>query len=176
MAFNLDEIKATLEAALQRVSQETGLPPAAAIAMAVLAATLLVVLLIPRRPGLPPPPKGAPQPRKKPELGEISLEELAQYDGTDPSKPVCVAIKGVIYDVSRSRHLYGPDGGYSGFAGKDASRALAKMSMDPTDAVGDLTGLSQSELDSLAEWEVQYQFKYDVVGKLVPAGGKAAAE
>lgn len=43
------------------------------------------------------------------------------------------------------------------------------MSMDPADAVGDLTGLTQSELDSLNEWEVQYQFKYDAVGKLVSA-------
>lgn len=72
------------------------------------------------------------------------------------------------------RHLYGPEGGYRCFAGKDASRALAKMSMDPADAVGDLAGLSQSELDSLNDWAEQYKFKYDAVGTLAPSGVRLA--
>lgn len=37
------------------------------------------------------------------QLGEVTEEELKQYDGTDPNKPLLMAIKGQIYDVSQSR-------------------------------------------------------------------------
>lgn len=33
-------------------------------------------------------------------------EELAQYNGSDDSKPVYVAIKGKIFDVSEKRDMY----------------------------------------------------------------------
>lgn len=39
------------------------------------------------------------------QLGEISEEELKQYDGSDPKKPLLMAIKGQIYDVSQSRYF-----------------------------------------------------------------------
>lgn len=37
------------------------------------------------------------------QLGEVTEEELKQYDGSDPQKPILMAIKGQIYDVSQSR-------------------------------------------------------------------------
>ena len=49
--------------------------------------------------------------------------ELAAYDGTDPSKPIYVALNGTIYDVTVGRSFYGPGGSYGFFAGKDATRA-----------------------------------------------------
>ncbi|KAK9996522.1 hypothetical protein SO802_021208 [Lithocarpus litseifolius] len=36
------------------------------------------------------------------QLEESTEEELKQYDGTDPKKPLLMAIKGQIYDVSLS--------------------------------------------------------------------------
>jgi membrane-associated progesterone receptor component len=48
----------------------------------------------------PPPP--VPEPVQ---VGEITEEELRQYDGSDPEKPLLMAIKGQIYDVSQSRLL-----------------------------------------------------------------------
>lgn len=38
------------------------------------------------------------------QVGEITEEELKQYDGADPKKPLLMAIKGQIYDVSQSRY------------------------------------------------------------------------
>lgn len=38
------------------------------------------------------------------QVGEITDEELKEYDGTDPKKPLLMAIKGQIYDVSQSRY------------------------------------------------------------------------
>lgn len=37
------------------------------------------------------------------QLGEITEEELKAYDGNDHDKPLLMAIKGQIYDVSQSR-------------------------------------------------------------------------
>lgn len=80
--------------------------------------------------------------------------ELRQFDGKDGG-PIYIALKGVVFDVTshpRGRAMYG-QGGYSVFAGRDASVALAKMEMDP--AVFEtlsMDDLSSDELDTLEHW------------------------
>nr|KYP74888.1 Membrane steroid-binding protein 1 [Cajanus cajan] len=98
------------------------------------------------------------------QLGEITAEELKAYDGSDLEKPLLMAIKGQIYDVSQSRMFYGPGGPYALFAGKDASRALAKMSFEEKDLTGDISGLGPFELDALQDWEYKFMSKYVKVG------------
>uniref|UniRef100_A0A5B7A9L5 Putative membrane steroid-binding protein 2-like n=2 Tax=Davidia involucrata TaxID=16924 RepID=A0A5B7A9L5_DAVIN len=98
------------------------------------------------------------------QVGEISEEELKAYDGNDPKNPLLMAIKGQIYDVSQSRMFYGPGGPYALFAGKDASRALAKMSFEEKDLTGDISGLGPFELDALQDWEYKFMSKYVKVG------------
>ncbi|EPS69054.1 hypothetical protein M569_05715, partial [Genlisea aurea] len=102
------------------------------------------------------------------QIGEISAEELRKYDGSDQKKPLLMAIKGQIYDVSQSRMFYGPGGPYALFAGKDASRALAKMSFEDKDLNGDLTGLGVFELEALQDWEYKFMSKYVKVGTVRP--------
>jgi membrane-associated progesterone receptor component len=110
------------------------------------------------------------------QVGEITAEELKQYDGSDPKRPLLMAIRGHIYDVSQSRMFYGPGGPYALFAGKDASRALAKMSFEDKDLNGDLTGLGIFELEALQDWEYKFRSKYVEVGtvKSVPVTEGAA--
>lgn len=70
------------------------------------------------------------------------------------------------------RIFYGPGGPYALFAGKDASRALAKMSFEPKDLTNDLSGLGPFELEALQDWEYKFTSKYAKVGtvkKTVPA-------
>ncbi|KAH0455504.1 hypothetical protein IEQ34_015536 [Dendrobium chrysotoxum] len=98
------------------------------------------------------------------QLGEITEEELIAYDGSDPKKPLLMAIKGQIYDVTQSRMFYGPGGPYALFAGKDASRALAKMSFEQKDLTGDISGLGPFELEALQDWEYKFMSKYVKVG------------
>ncbi|PKA66444.1 Membrane steroid-binding protein 2 [Apostasia shenzhenica] len=100
------------------------------------------------------------------QLGEITEEELSAYDGSDPKKPLLMAIKGQIYDVTQSRMFYGPGGPYALFAGKDASRALAKMSFEQKDLTGDISGLGPFELDALQDWEYKFMSKYVKVGSI----------
>ncbi|KAE9618275.1 hypothetical protein Lal_00046947 [Lupinus albus] len=115
------------------------------------------------------------------QLGEITEEELKAYDGSDLEKPLLMAIKGQIYDVSQSRMFYGPGGPYALFAGKDASRALAKMSFEEKDLTGDTSGLGAFELEALQDWEYKFMSKYVKVGtikKTVPVteGGESTGE
>jgi predicted heme/steroid binding protein len=42
------------------------------------------------------------------EMQEFTAQELSKYDGSDPNVPVYVAIKGIIYDVTKSREMYTP--------------------------------------------------------------------
>ncbi|KAH6790925.1 membrane-associated progesterone binding protein 2 [Perilla frutescens var. frutescens] len=95
---------------------------------------------------------------------ELTPQQLKAYDGSDPSKPIYVAIRGRIYDVTSGKSFYGPGGSYCVFSGKDASRALAKMSKDESDVVPDIDGLTEKEIGVLADWEKKFQAKYPVVG------------
>jgi predicted heme/steroid binding protein len=61
----------------------------------------------------------------QPQSGPLYLtpEELSAYDGSDPKKPIYLAINHTIYDVTAGARMYGPGGSYHHFAGCDASRA-----------------------------------------------------
>lgn len=61
------------------------------------------------------------------------------------------------------------------FAGHDASRGLATFSVDAEavkDEYDDISDLNRMQLDSLGEWEAQFQEKYDLVGRLLKPGEK----
>jgi membrane-associated progesterone receptor component len=102
--------------------------------------------------------------------------ELLEFNGED-GKPIYFGVRGKVFDVSSGRNFYGPGGPYSNFAGRDASRGLAKGSFDesmltedlegPLDALADLT---PDELDALRGWEERFTDKYLVVGRLVAVG------
>lgn len=64
------------------------------------------------------------------------------------------------------RMFYGPGGPYALFAGKDASRALAKMSFEDKDLTGDISGLGPFELEALQDWEYKFMSKYVKVGTI----------
>ncbi|KAL4295654.1 hypothetical protein GQ457_12G007520 [Hibiscus cannabinus] len=110
------------------------------------------------------------KPQKEPiQVGDITESELRAYDGSDPRKPLLIAIRGQIHDVSSSKMFYGRGGAYSMFTGREASRALAMLSFKPEDLTGNLEGLSAEELGVLEDWESKFIEKYPVVGRVVPA-------
>lgn len=166
------------------VQAYTGLSPAAAVTiLALMLATYLLVsslFVAPDAaypaPAAPPKPPQQQQEEQEPVsfvplpepvlVGQITLEQLGAYDGKDPAKPILIAIRGQVYDVSRGRLFYGPQGPYSLFAGRDATRALALMSFDPNDLTGDLEGLSPDELEVLQDWEDKFKERYPRVGHL----------
>ncbi|KAK9143443.1 hypothetical protein Syun_012843 [Stephania yunnanensis] len=160
----------------EAITAYTGLSPVTFFTVLALALTFYYVVSGLFAPPPPPPRTRDYEEETEPlpppvQLGEITEEELKLYDGSDPKKPLLMAIKAQIYDVSHSRMFYGPGGPYALFAGKDASRALAKMSFEEKDLTGDITGLGPFELDALQDWEYKFMSKYVKVGtvkKTVP--------
>lgn len=98
----------------------------------------------------------------------FSEARLAQFDGTNPAKPLYLAIDGDVYDVSSSRHTYGPGGSYHIMAGKDAARAFGTGCFKEHQT-HDTRGMSQQELDGLKHWKSFFanHKKYFKVGTVV---------
>ena len=103
---------------------------------------------------------------KPPCYDPITVQELSKFDGSYPQLPIYVAIKGLVYDVSAKRDMYGPGKSYNVFTGKDASCALGKSSLKPADAHADYSNLSADEMKVLDDWEKFFQKRYSVVGKV----------
>eukprot|EP00882_Tetradesmus_deserticola_P005691 GHRQ01005992.1.p1 GENE.GHRQ01005992.1~~GHRQ01005992.1.p1 ORF type:complete len:165 (+),score=40.33 GHRQ01005992.1:72-566(+) len=104
-----------------------------------------------------------------PPAGSLRLTpaELAQYDGQDASKPLYISVRGNIYDVTAGKSFYGPGGPYAVFAGKECARALAFMKVTAEECSADLTGASEAQLKTLADWEAKFDQKYGLAGRLV---------
>mmetsp|Transcript_49697 Transcript_49697/g.105820 ORF Transcript_49697/g.105820 Transcript_49697/m.105820 type:complete len:156 (+) Transcript_49697:159-626(+) len=98
------------------------------------------------------------------ERDDWTVEELSEYDGHDPDKPILIAIEGQVFNVWRRRDLYGADGGYQDLVGKDATRLLAKQSLQ--DDEDDGAPLNNEELERLQNWKEYYRTTYDYCGRL----------
>ncbi|XP_068607983.1 neudesin [Brachionichthys hirsutus] len=92
-------------------------------------------------------------------------EELNRHDGSEEGQPIYMAVKGVVFDVTKGKEFYGRDAPYNVLVGKDSTRAVAKMSLDPEDLTSDTTGLTEEQLKSLDDvFEGTYKNKYPIVG------------
>lgn len=78
----------------------------------------------------------------------LTLDQLAQYDGTIAGNPIYIAINGSVFDVSSSAHIYGPQGSYKMFSGRDCARAFCTGCFNkPDELTYDLRGLEDVECD-----------------------------
>ncbi|ETW06533.1 hypothetical protein H310_02762 [Aphanomyces invadans] len=111
-------------------------------------------------------PTGEPE---VPQQRYFTLDELREFNG-EGDKPIYIAIKGVVYDVSRRRDFYGPGEGYHLFAGREAARALAKMSFEPADLDNtDISDLNFMEKEILKDWVDKFTDynSYPIVGRVL---------
>jgi len=101
----------------------------------------------------------------------MTLDELKKYDGKGEDRRVCVAILGKVYDCTKGSRFYGPEGPYSTFAGRDATRALATFDVNAVKVEwDDHSDLTASQMSSVQEWEMQFGERYELVGKLIKEG------
>lgn len=99
---------------------------------------------------------------------DFTVEQLRDFDGVKNDK-IFIAMKGEVFDVTRARDFYGPESTYHCFAGRDASRAMAKLSFDEEDLSNqNLDDLGIFEKDVLQNWydKFKYAKQYPIVGKL----------
>ena len=101
------------------------------------------------------------------------LDDLRAFDGTGGGDgPILLAADGLVYNVALARNFYGPDGEYAAMAGTDATRMLARNSLE---AEADATApLNLAEQASLAAWKFSFERKYDCVGRLASEEEAAA--
>ncbi|KAL5480452.1 DAP1 [Sanghuangporus weigelae] len=103
---------------------------------------------------------------------KFTPKTLAPFDGKN-GRRILLAINRKVFDVTAGRTFYGPDGPYGNFAGRDASRGMAKQSFDtevltPIDQPLDkLEDLAPSEIENMNGWIEHFTNKYIVCGELV---------
>ncbi|KAJ2925985.1 hypothetical protein H1R20_g11092, partial [Candolleomyces eurysporus] len=100
---------------------------------------------------------------------------LEPFNGKDGGR-ILLAINGIVFEVTAGRNFYGPNGMYGNFAGRDASRGMAKQSFDlemltPVDQPLDkLEDLQPDEIENMKGWIDHFSNKYIICGKLVENG------
>lgn len=77
-----------------------------------------------------------------------------------------VAVKGVVFDVTKNGSHYAPGQGYHIFVGRDASRALAKSSLNLQDALPYYSDLTPQELSALDGWYQYFLQRYNIMGRV----------
>lgn len=106
------------------------------------------------------------------EIQDFTPYKLSKFNGQDDPH-VLIAVKGKVYDVTTGKGYYGPGGPYENFAGRDASRGLAKHSFDPDmltpldKPIDTLKDLNAEEFEALDKWAEFFGEKYVFCGKLV---------
>ena len=98
---------------------------------------------------------------------QFSIEELKRYNGKD-GMPILVALKGTVYDVTSAFAYYGPSGSYASLAGREASRAVAKLNFDERELCNDnLDDLKARERRTLEKWVEKFRNRnYPIIGIL----------
>lgn len=83
----------------------------------------------------------------------------------EPGK-CALACDGIVFDTTSGADFYGPGGPYAALNGRDASRALAtmKINVSEADEARGTEGLSEDELKTLREWRDKFLSKYPALG------------
>ncbi|KAG0698848.1 cytochrome b5-like heme/steroid binding domain-containing protein [Suillus ampliporus] len=104
-----------------------------------------------------------------PNSGRLFSETyLATFDGSDPTKPLYLAVDGDVFDVSSNARTYGPGGPYHHMVGVDAARSFGTGCF-ATHRTHDLRGLSENELRGVQHWKKFFaeHKTYNKVGRVL---------
>ncbi|CAD2214900.1 hypothetical protein AGDE_12743 [Angomonas deanei] len=110
--------------------------------------------------------KGTIRPVARQQQKGYTKEDLAQYDGVQ-NPQILISLKRKVYEVDP--HFYGPGQHYHCFAGREASRPLAKSQLNDAEANKYWVDCTDEELETLDEYVELFDSKYPVVGWFIPS-------
>lgn len=116
----------------------------------------------------------AKEPEKRDPPRDFTVEQLREFDGTN-GKPILVGLCRDVFDVTSSASFYGEGSAYHCFAGRESTRAMAKLSFDEADLsslVNDDFG--PFERNTLDDWYQKFKYYkcYPIAGRVsVPPSG-----
>lgn len=106
----------------------------------------------------------------------MTTADLTEHDGSGEipegygAAPIYIGADNRVFDMSfGGASFYGPGGPYNKFSGRDASRALALMSLDPADLDNtSITDCTEKQIKTMHDWIKTFseRKKYPVVGRL----------
>lgn len=103
------------------------------------------------------------------DLGQHRGQPADASESTGGARTVLFSAKGAVYDVT-GIELFAPGGAYGDlWAGRDATVALAKTSLDVSlcnSTAWSESELTKEELEDLAKWQLHFDAKYSRVGRL----------
>ena len=147
---------------LQRLLHDIYTSPINLILVILIIVLLVKLFLLKRKPTSPMTTVKAPPQLPKMPKQDLTLEELRTYNGLNSNGRILTVIFGDIFDVSRRSDLYGPGGSYSLFAGRDATRALAKMELTQScfsEEYDNLDDLANNERTTARNWHEDFRGK-----------------
>ena len=111
----------------------------------------------------------------------IAMDELRRFNGKG-GLPILVSMDGRIFDMTPAPEFYGEGSGYHVYAGREAGRALGKMTLinDKPQHIIDLDepwvlDLTAEQVKTKSDWIAKFVTKYKVVGRLHRESAKAEA-
>jgi len=105
----------------------------------------------------------------------MTEDELEMYNGSQPDKPIYIALSGKVYDVSTALDWYGPKATYSAFAGRACTRGISLPSLKQEDIHDDVSDFTEEQLVNLKYWNDFFNEKYPVIAVLIPDDAEARA-
>jgi predicted heme/steroid binding protein len=98
----------------------------------------------------------------------FTLEELNEYDGSDPNKPIYISIRGIVFDVTKGRRHYRKGETYHSLVGREASRVFLTGDLNSVSEENmDLNNLTDKQRIDLEHWVEYFTQEYPQVGYLM---------
>mmetsp|Transcript_101546 Transcript_101546/g.199195 ORF Transcript_101546/g.199195 Transcript_101546/m.199195 type:complete len:332 (-) Transcript_101546:39-1034(-) len=113
-------------------------------------------------------PKTEKEPEKREPPRDFTLEQLREFDGLN-GKHIYVGLCREVFDVTSASTFYGEGNAYHCFAGRESTRAMAKLSFEEEDLASlkddDFGGF---EKNTLEDWYQKFKYykQYPVMGKV----------
>ena len=97
---------------------------------------------------------------------KFTIKELHQFNGINKEE-IYVSILGKVYDVTKSKEMYGKGGSYHVFAGHDATLCLAFTSLESEHLDKPLQNVDDDAMGRVNAFKDRFESKYPTVGYVV---------